>query len=147
MPRTVPPRPPDARTDKNHADRRKLSYQELVTALGEDSGSGTGKTTKQATTCKRKRRAREAVLARADDQCANDRCTGMAPDVTRTGRAILEVDHVDDLALGGKDFPSGMIALCPNCHAAKTRGRNRATMRRHLRKLAARLHSEALQEP
>jgi 5-methylcytosine-specific restriction protein A len=29
--------------------------------------------------------------------------------------------HIHDLVLGGRDDPSQMIALCPNCHAIKTR--------------------------
>ena len=43
----------------------------------------------------------------------------------RRGRPILEIDHVHDLALGGADDPAQMIALCPNCHAIKTRGTTR----------------------
>ena len=38
---------------------------------------------------------------------------------------ILEIDHIHDLALGGDDDPLQMIALCPNCHATKTRGTKR----------------------
>ena len=38
------------------------------------------------------------------------------------GDPVLEVDHIHDLALGGPDDPAQMIALCPNCHAVKTRG-------------------------
>jgi 5-methylcytosine-specific restriction protein A len=71
----------------------------------------------------------------------------MPPDVTLRGRAILEVDHVDDLALGGPDHPRHMIALCPNCHAAKTRGSKRGQLTRHLRELAAGLHNQAIAAP
>ncbi|WP_372494440.1 HNH endonuclease signature motif containing protein [Actinoallomurus purpureus] len=38
---------------------------------------------------------------------------------------MLEVDHIDQLADGGRDHPIQMIALCPDCHAVKTRGRTR----------------------
>jgi len=40
-------------------------------------------------------------------------------DVVASGQPFRR-DHIDDLALGGTDHPSVMIALCPNCHAAKT---------------------------
>ena len=45
-------------------------------------------------------------------------------DTGRNGRSILEVDHIVYLALEGPDVPSNMIALCPNCHKAKTYGIN-----------------------
>ncbi|GAA3380764.1 hypothetical protein GCM10020367_69350 [Streptomyces sannanensis] len=55
------------------------------------------------------------------------------------GGYLLEVDHIDDHALGGRDHPSAMIALCPNCHANKTRGTNRTALRERLRAVAREL--------
>ncbi|MEU3595692.1 HNH endonuclease signature motif containing protein [Streptomyces filamentosus] len=72
--------------------------------------------------------AREAVLIRCDGRCENPRCPGQPDDVTDDGRPILEVDHVEEIAAGGRDHPSQMIALCPNCHAVKTRGRTREAL-------------------
>jgi 5-methylcytosine-specific restriction protein A len=46
----------------------------------------------------------------------------MPPDVNRQGHAIIQVDHINPLANGCADIPSNMIALCPNCHSAKTYG-------------------------
>jgi 5-methylcytosine-specific restriction protein A len=66
--------------------------------------------------------AREAVLFRSEGQCENPECTGDIDDSTESGAPILEIDHIHDLALGGDDDPLQMIALCPNCHARKTRG-------------------------
>jgi 5-methylcytosine-specific restriction protein A len=85
----------------------------------------------------RNRYARLAVLVRAQNKCEATWCTQMPFDQLPNGDAILEVDHVDDLARLGADVPSNMIALCPNCHASKTRGRNAATTRNRLRKIAA----------
>jgi hypothetical protein len=48
-----------------------------------------------------------------------------------------------DLAFGGPDYPVQMIALCPNCHAIKTRGRSREELRPVLLE-AARQHHHAL---
>lgn len=84
--------------------------------------------------------AREAVLIRSADRCENPRCCGQPDDRTDNGDPILEVDHVQELALGGRDHPSQMIALCPNCHAVKTRGRTRETFRAELLSVAERLH-------
>ena len=67
--------------------------------------------------------ARQAVLLRSQGRCENPRCTGDIQDRTDRGEPILEVDHIQDLAQGGPDQPAQMIALCPNCHAIKTRGR------------------------
>ena len=73
--------------------------------------------------------ARNAVLLRSEGHCENPQCTGDIHDVTDTGAPILEVDHILDLALGGDDNPAQMIALCPNCHSTKTRGRSREQIR------------------
>ena len=69
--------------------------------------------------------ARRAVLLRSAGRCENPRCTGDIDDLTDNGDPILEIDHIQDLAQGGPDNPVQMIALCPNCHAIKTRGRTR----------------------
>jgi 5-methylcytosine-specific restriction protein A len=90
--------------------------------------------------------ARRAVLARSGGHCENPHCTGEAKDLTDTGRAILEVDHVQDLAKGGLDEPGQMIALCPNCHAIKTRGRSREELRRELLVVAEQRHSFLLSQ-
>ncbi|MFE4720410.1 HNH endonuclease [Streptomyces sp. NPDC056728] len=53
---------------------------------------------------------------------------------------MLEVDHVNDLGNGGADTPETMIALCPNCHALKARGRNRRQFRNTLLRIARQRH-------
>jgi 5-methylcytosine-specific restriction enzyme A len=73
--------------------------------------------------------AREAVLIRSEGHCENPECTGDIKDHTDKGAPILEIDHIQDLALGGDDDPLQMIALCPNCHATKTRGTKRAELK------------------
>ena len=47
-------------------------------------------------------------------------------------------------ALGGPDDPAQMVALCPNCHAIKTRGRTRETLRQMLLEVARTRHSAML---
>ncbi|MEV0254456.1 HNH endonuclease signature motif containing protein [Streptomyces sp. NPDC050732] len=73
--------------------------------------------------------ARRAVLIRSEGRCENPVCGGQPDDVTDAGDPILEIDHIEEIAGGGRDHPSRMIALCPNCHAVKTRGRTRAELR------------------
>lgn len=85
--------------------------------------------------------ARRAVLLRSDGSCENPSCTGRPADVTDAGAPILEVDHVQDLARGGRDHPSQMVALCPNCHAVKTRGRSRERLRVELLGVARERHA------
>ena len=68
---------------------------------------------------------REAVLLRSEENCENPECTGDIDDRTDSGAPMLEIDHIHDLALGGDDDSLQMIALCPNCHARKTRGAKR----------------------
>ncbi|MFB7932850.1 HNH endonuclease [Streptomyces sp. NPDC056039] len=89
----------------------------------------------------RSRAARFLVLKRSQGHCENPRCTGQPADVTDRDHPILEVDHLVDLALGGRDHPSQMVALCPNCHAVKTRGRTRETLRELLIEVALERHA------
>jgi len=88
--------------------------------------------------------ARRAVLLRSEGHCESPRCTGEPQDVTDAGHPILEVDHIQDLATGGPDHPEQMIALCPNCHAIKTRGRTRERLRHELFAVARQRHEAIL---
>lgn len=89
---------------------------------------------------RRSRAARYLVLRRSRGNCENPHCTGQPADVTDRHLPILEIDHVLDLALGGRDHPNQMIALCPNCHAIKTRGSTRDALRETLLKVARQRH-------
>jgi len=88
--------------------------------------------------------ARRAVLLRSGGHCESPRCTGEPQDITDAGHPILEVDHIQDLAQGGPDHPEQMIALCPNCHAIKTRGRSREQLRQELFTTARQRHEAIL---
>ncbi len=87
---------------------------------------------------------RRAVLVRSGGQCESPRCTGMPAELTRRGQPILDVDHIQDLAKGGEDHPRNMVALCPNCHACKTRGANATLWRRDLTRVARAAHDTAI---
>jgi 5-methylcytosine-specific restriction protein A len=88
--------------------------------------------------------ARRAVLLRSEGRCENPTCRRLAPDVTDRGDPILEVDHVEQITDGGRDHPIQMIALCPNCHAVKTRGKTRDHLYAVLVKAARERHSQWL---
>ncbi len=90
--------------------------------------------------------ARRAVLFRSEGHCENPYCTGQVTDRTDTGDPILEIDHIHDLAKGGPDDPAQMIALCPNCHAIKTRGRTRNQLRQALFGVARERHSNLIEQ-
>ncbi|MFI6695360.1 HNH endonuclease [Streptomyces sp. NPDC050433] len=85
--------------------------------------------------------ARRAVLMRSQGRCENPACGGQPGDLTDDGQAILEVDHVERIAEGGRDHPAQMVALCPNCHAMKERGAGRAALRSNLMDVARRRHN------
>lgn len=118
------------------------TYNELVTRV-EERGQARRSTGAVRTDYARSAAARRAVLLRCIGRCENVRCTGMPPDRTRRGLPILDVDHVLDLALKGEDHPRNMIALCPNCHAAKTRGSEWVRWRRELALVAKAAHIAA----
>ncbi|WP_432872523.1 HNH endonuclease signature motif containing protein [Microbispora rosea] len=88
--------------------------------------------------------AKRAVILRCKDKCENPDCEnlGAPSDTSVHGGAILDIDHIDDHARGGRDHPELMIALCPNCHAVKTRGRSRETLREKLRLVAQERHHD-----
>jgi 5-methylcytosine-specific restriction protein A len=88
--------------------------------------------------------ARRAVLLRSEGRCENPACARPAPDINDLGEPVLEVDHLDRIVDGGRDHPTQMIALCPNCHAVKTRGRSRHQLYSTLRHVARERHSEWL---
>ncbi|MEV6537208.1 HNH endonuclease signature motif containing protein [Streptomyces sp. NPDC051639] len=89
--------------------------------------------------------AREAVLLRSQGRCENPDCLlADLPYRTAAGQPLLEIDHIDDHAQGGRDHPSAMIALCPNCHANKTRGAERSALRERLRGVAQALDAAAV---
>jgi predicted HNH restriction endonuclease len=60
------------------------------------------------------------------------------------GDPILEIDHIHDLAKDGPDDPIQMIALCPNCHAVKTRSRDREQLRQRLFEVARQRHQDLI---
>ncbi|MFB6951211.1 HNH endonuclease signature motif containing protein [Streptomyces niveus] len=81
-------------------------------------------------------------MLRSHGRCENPEC--LLPDLpyrTNAGAWLLEVDHIDDHAGGGRDHPAAMIALCPNCHSNKTRGADGAVLTEQLREVAAGLHA------
>ncbi|MGA5424601.1 HNH endonuclease [Streptomyces lavendulocolor] len=86
--------------------------------------------------------AREAVLLRSGDRCENPECLlPTLPYRTRAGAALLEVDHVDSHAEGGRDHPQAMVALCPNCHRNKTHGADGQALTERLRRVAVTAHA------
>lgn len=88
--------------------------------------------------------ARKAVMQRSGGKCESPECLGHPAERAANGDPILEVDHVRDLAQGGKDLPVNMIALCPNCHALKTRGKKRDKLRKKLIDEAWNKHQEMI---
>ncbi|MEV0469156.1 HNH endonuclease [Streptomyces prunicolor] len=87
--------------------------------------------------------ASEAVITRSGGRCENPEC--LLPDLpyrTKRGKTLLEADHVDDHASGGRDHPAAMVALCPNCHRNKTHGVDGPELTERLRDVALKLDAE-----
>jgi len=109
-------------------------YQQAVDD-SEGQGSEASSSTAVVKAYRRSRRNRTLVLERAGFTCENPACNGLPPDVGNDGLALLDVDHLDDLAAGGPDTPSNMISLCPNCHRAKTLGKGRVHLVKRLKRV------------
>lgn len=120
-----------------------MSYSQLVARV-EARGQARRPSGVVRTDYPRSMAARRAVLERSLGTCESPRYTGMPPETNRRGQPILDVDHIKDLALGGEDHPTNMVALCPNCHAAKTRGAHPGRWRTELLRVAKAAHEAAL---
>jgi 5-methylcytosine-specific restriction protein A len=136
-----------AQRGRGRRPRPPADYAAAVTALDASDTAGgeasAGRRQRTLNTYERSMTARRIVRERAV-ACENPRCNGMPPDVTRDGRPILEVDHVVPLARRGPDHPSNMLAVCPNCHRAKTYGRESARWEAEFARVATELHEAAL---
>lgn len=122
-------------------------YAAVVAALDEASAAREGGSVRRhgrtMNAIERSMTAKRVVRDRAVT-CENAQCTGMPPDVKRDGRPILEVDHAVPLSRGGPDHPSNMLAVCPNCHRAKTYGREAQRWEAKFARIAAAMHAAAL---
>ncbi|MFJ4096692.1 HNH endonuclease [Kitasatospora sp. NPDC089913] len=118
----------------------KSSYRALVERVDSREAVTFGERRQGADRPVRLPESRRAVLLRCGGRCENPTCSGQPVDVTDAGDALLEVDHVEEIATGGRDHPRTMVALCPNCHAVKTRGRGREALRTVLAGVAERAH-------
>ena len=121
-------------------------YAKWMTQAEEWERTGRDQRRAESTTVHRVRNplVRKAVLRRSKGRCENPRCRNPEPvGYTDNGDPILEVDHVVEHASGGRDHGSNTIALCPNCHALKTRGRDRHEVGAFLQGVAQRLHRAA----
>ena len=134
--------PAEAAFSARAAEYRRLCDRVDVFWAGRDST----RASRMSADPVRSAEARQAVLLRSEGRCENPGCTGDIHDLTDGGDPILEIDHIHDLALGGPDDPAQMIALCPNCHAIKTRGRTRKELRALLMATARRRHETLVAE-
>ncbi|MFJ1796650.1 HNH endonuclease signature motif containing protein [Kitasatospora griseola] len=121
-------------------------YRDLVALVEERETSAYGRRTAGAARPVRLRQAREAVLLRCEGKCENPGCGGQPDDVTDAGLPLLEVDHIEEIGAGGRDHPESMAALCPNCHAIKSRGRGRDVLRAVLAEVSTRKHKTWMED-
>ena len=128
--------PVEAALSARVAEYRRLCHRVDVFWAGRDSA----RASRTSADPVRSADARQAVLLRSEGRCENPGCSGDVHDLTDSGDPILEIDHIHDLALGGPDNPVQMIALCPNCHEIKTRGRTREELRQVLFVVAGQRH-------
>lgn len=64
------------------------------------------------------------ALSRSQGFCEG--CKKPAPFIRRNGKPYLEIHHIVAVAGGGMDAPANVAAICPNCHAHVSHGRDGA---------------------
>lgn len=128
--------------------KRSIPFSERYSKIVNDNSPQPASTSISAPRInyKRSRSVRQIVIERSNNKCEFDACTGMPPDIKQDGSAILEVDHIEALGEGGVDHPSNMIALCPNCHEAKTHGAGKNKMIKKLKEIVSAKESEILRK-
>ncbi|MDN4474640.1 HNH endonuclease [Demequina sp. SYSU T00192] len=126
------------------APRSRASYRLAVASLEQRSDSEASATASTTRRYRRSAAVQAIVLDRANGQCEGIECGGMPSGLSRSGRPFLDVDHAVDLALGGRDHPSNAVALCPNCHAVKTRGVDAEQRRAAYARRAMALHAREM---
>jgi hypothetical protein len=80
------------------------------------------------------------AISRARGKCEG--CKNEAPFLKINGQPYLEVHHIDELSKGGSDSPINVIALCPNCHARVTHGKDGKEYNEKLRIIIINTESE-----
>jgi 5-methylcytosine-specific restriction protein A len=118
------------------------NYALICESLGDPKASVEQVRGTAAKRFKRRKIVRDLVVARSGGVCENATCTGMPCDVGPENAPLLDVDHIVGLAEGGGDHPLNAVALCPNCHRAKTLGVNKVSLTRSLRRMVQKKHSE-----
>lgn len=73
------------------------------------------------------RRERSGIISDYALRRANGTCEGceeLASFLRRNGQPYLEVHHIVAVAHGGADSPLNVAAVCPNCHAPVSHGKD-----------------------
>ena len=89
---------------------------------GTSSGGSTSSPSGGGETYTRSEVTKQFALRSADGVCQG--CGEDAPFVDKNGDPFLEVHHLHRLSDGGPDRPENVVALCPNCHRRRHRGRD-----------------------
>jgi hypothetical protein len=88
----------------------------------------------------RSRLIAEYALARSNGTCEGGLKT--APFIRHNGQPYLEIHHILELANDGNDHPANVAAVCPNCHARITHGRDGKSFNSDINKRILRLEAE-----
>ena len=88
----------------------------------------------------RSRLIAEYALARSSGVCEG--CFTPAPFIRRNGQPYLEIHHLMELAGGGSDHPANVAAVCPNCHARVTHGKDGREFNSEIRTRILKLEAE-----
>jgi len=69
---------------------------------------------------------------RSNGNC--EACDKPAPFLKKNDNPYLEVHHIKELSKNGSDSPKNVAAICPNCHARITHGKNATNFNEKLKK-------------
>jgi HNH endonuclease len=82
----------------------------------------------------------EYAFARSSGSCEG--CLKAAPFIRRNNQPYLEIHHIKELAAGGIDHPANVVAVCPNCHARITHGKDGKEFNSEIRARILQLETE-----
>lgn len=104
-------------------ERKLITFKEIRDRAYENvRDSSTTVDTSTTSAYRRSDLIRTYALVRSRGKCEG--CNNNAPFLRKNDKPYLEVHHLNELSKNGHDSPLNVIALCPNCHARVTHGKD-----------------------
>jgi len=104
------------------SESQRQDFYRLRERAYEAAVDSAGTAISEAVRRERSRLIADYALRRANGICEG--CEKLAPFLRRNDQPYLEIHHIVAVACGGADSPLNVAAVCPNCHARVSHGKD-----------------------